>query len=193
MSEPNNGQMPTAAISRTRISPSRLALIEYCRRLVSEVGYQLASQLSGVKVMTLYQWKKRFGWKDIAPHAQALDASKLSESAAAHDETLRKINKAAKLHYAVAALKAGVEASGKTGKALMQHKTALAFNQNAQAADRTLGWTAERSQPQVAVAVKVEMPTPEQDKQRQALHDKLDEITRRLAASDVPPTREDAR
>jgi hypothetical protein len=160
----------------------RLILVENARRTVGQVGFNVASEMTGIPVMTLYQWSKRYAWSAVPKHAQALDASKLSKSASAHDETLGKINKSAHYHYAVAALKAGVTASELSGEQLMERNTAMAFNQNTQAADRALGWTASRSTGVSVQIANVIQPTPEERAERQAMFARLEEITKRLAA-----------
>lgn len=164
------------------MSDQRLALLEHCRRTVAQVGFNVASEMTGVNVCTLYKWSKRYDWSAVPKHAQALDASKLSKSASAHDETLDKINKSAHFHYGVAALKAGMTASELTGDQLMERNTAMAFNQNTQAADRAFGWTAQRTAGPTVQIANVVMPTPEEKAERQAMFAKLEEITRRLAA-----------
>jgi hypothetical protein len=160
----------------------RLLLIEHSRRTVGQVGFYVAADMLGVNHWTLRKWAERYHWQGIPKHAQALDASKLSKSAAAHDETLGKINKSAHYHYAVAALKAGVTASELSGEQLMERNTAMAFNQNTQAADRALGWTSSRTAAPVVQIANVTLPTPQEQAERQAMFAKLEEITRRLAA-----------
>jgi hypothetical protein len=160
----------------------RLLLIEHARRTVGQVGFYVAADMLGVNHWTLRKWSERYQWQDIPKHAQALDASKLSKSASAHDETLGKINKSAHFHYGVAALKAGMTASELTGDQLMERNTAMAFNQNTQAADRAFGWTASRTAGPTVQIANVVMPTPEEKAERQAMFAKLEEITKRLAA-----------
>jgi hypothetical protein len=47
---------------------------EAVRMLVADIGYQEASQRTGIAYATLRQWSKRGKWKVAAPHSQAVTA-----------------------------------------------------------------------------------------------------------------------
>ena len=66
------------------------------------------------------------------------------------------------------------------GKQLLERDKAQALECHNRNADRTHGWSAARQQSQVQVAVQVNMPTPEEQAQREADHKRMDELTARL-------------
>ncbi len=45
---------------------------EEIRMLVADLGYQQTEQRTGIPANTLYQWARRFGWKQPIVHSQAV-------------------------------------------------------------------------------------------------------------------------
>ena len=71
------------------------------------------------------------------------------------------------------------------GKQLLERDKAQALECHNRNADRTHGWSAARQQSQVQV-VQVNMPTPEEQAQREADHKRMDELTAQLQRRLIP-------
>src|SRR4030095_13221007 len=99
---------------------------------------------------------------------------------AAQDEVLREQSEQTMLYMSAASLKASYEAAQMEGKQLLERDKAQALECHNRNADRTHGWSGARQQSQVQVAVQVNMPTPEEQAQREADHKRMDELTAQL-------------
>lgn len=104
---------------------------------------------------------------------RALD--QLSESIDEHGEHSR-------LYLSAATLQAAHELAANGGRSEGERVPYAGLLNTSRAGDTVHGWQAQRQAgAQTNVAVQVVLPTPDEEAKRDALHAKLDEITRRLA------------
>jgi hypothetical protein len=157
---------------------------EKVRAWAPVIGLRAAARKFQVNEDTACWWAHREKWVLPAVFAQTRirNASKQAQSIthAAQDEVLREQSEQTMLYMSAASLKASYEAAQMEGKQLLERDKAQALECHNRNADRTHGWSAARQQSQVQVAVQVNMPTPEEQAQREADHKRMDELTARL-------------
>jgi hypothetical protein len=158
---------------------------EKVRQWSNIIGLRAAARKFGVNEDTACWWAHKDKWN--LSKALDIDRSEIkafkagqSNSRAINDEILRDQSDKTALYMSSAALKASFEAANMSGEELLDKNVAIALQAHNRTADTTHGWTQSRQQVQTQVAVQVVMPTPEEQEQRKADHQKLDEIARLL-------------
>ena len=144
---------------------------EQVRQWADIIGLRAAARKFGVNEHTATVWAHREQWptpecwKLSRAEREALKSA-AATSRAIQDDILKEQSDKTMLYMSSAALKASYEAAGMSGEQLLDKNAAIALEAHNRVADRTHGWTALRQQNQVAVAVQVQMPTPEERARR---------------------------
>ena len=178
-----NGARPAAPVIQKIRHQAKIK--EQVRQWADIIGLRAAARKFGVNEHTATVWAHREQWptpecwKLSRAEREALKSA-AATSRAIQDDILKEQSDKTMLYMSSAALKASYEAAGMSGEQLLDKNAAIALEAHNRVADRTHGWTAMRQQNQVAVAVQVQMPTPEERAERTERHRKLDEIARRL-------------
>lgn len=111
------------------------------RMLVTEIGYQAASERLGIKYATLRKWAQRGNWNKPVPHAQAI-VTAVTKPADVLAQTLADDNRATKLGLSRAARKVADHAAKLKPKAILQESRSL--KDIAGVASTVHGWEASQ-------------------------------------------------
>jgi hypothetical protein len=119
---------------------------EQVRMLVTEIGYQAASERLGIKYATLRKWAQRGNWNKPVPHAQAI-VTAVTKPADVLAQALADDNQATKLGLSRAARKAAQKLAQYPGEKVIGKAKQL--RDIAGAASTVHGWDSANSRTNV--------------------------------------------